>query len=124
MAKKVKKKVEEDEDYKAFSFPEFDVVGFIEHELEQTSATMLAVIMAVTVAIVSWRLSLYGFSSGLSTGLTVIDLVIGIGGAVMLPFLVLRLREKATDYRKGDWATLIAVYFFMWLGLWSLLLNL
>lgn len=119
MAKKVKKKIDEDEEYKKFRFPDFDVPGFIEHELEQTSATFLSVLLAVAVSVLSWWLTARG-----GVTFAIVSLVIGAGVAAAFPFLVLRLREKATEYRKGDWATLLALYIFMWLGLWSLFLNL
>ncbi len=123
MAKKVKKKIEEDDQYKAFSFPEFDVRGFIHHELEQTSATAFAIFLSIGVALVSWYLTSYGEAINLTTSLAVVSAVIGIIGAVVLPLLIRFFREKAGEYRTGDWATLIAIYVFLWLGLWSLLLN-
>ncbi len=124
MAKKAKKKIEEDDEYKAFSFPEFDVRGFIHHELEQTSATGIAVILALAVAIASWVLTSYGEGAGLTTSFAVISALLGLAGAVSLPFLIRFVREKAEEYRMGDWASLIAIYVFLWLGVWSLLLNL
>ena len=124
MAKKVKKKIEEDDQYKAFSFPEFDVRGFIHHELEQTSATAFAIALAIGVSLVSWYLTSYGEVTNLTATFAVVSAVIGIIGAAVLPLLIRFFREKAVEYRMGDWASLIAIYMFLWLGLWSLLLNL
>jgi hypothetical protein len=124
LAKKVKKKEDDGEDYKTFHFPEFDVVSFIRYELEQTFATFIAVTLAVLVAVLSWRMTVYGGVTGsMAVDLSLLALLVGFGCAVGLPFLVKAVREKASEYRKGDWAALIAVYFFMWLGLWSLFLN-
>jgi hypothetical protein len=123
MAKKVKKKLEEDDEYKAFHFPEFDVRGFIHHELEQTSANVVAFFLAIGMSVVSWYLTFYGMGIGLGSAFSAIAIIVGILGAVSLPFLIRWLREKSTEYRTGDWAAIIALYIFLWLGLWSLFLN-
>lgn len=123
MAKKVKKKLEEDEDYKSFQFPHFDVVKFIHYELEQTSATIWSLVWALGMSIVSWRVTLYGDSMGYGVAASVAALTVGIVVMAILPFFIRWAREKAVTYRTGDWATLLVVYLFLWLGIWNLLLN-
>ena len=124
LAKKVKKKGEEEDEYKTFHFPEFDVAGFVNYELEQTSATLISVALGLLVAIVSWRMTLLGGTTGaMAVDLSLLALLVGLGGAIGLPFLIKAVRTKAETYRKGDWASLIALYVLLWLGLWSLFLN-
>jgi di/tricarboxylate transporter len=125
MAKKVKKKMAEEEKIAKFSFPHFDVVGFIEHEMEQSYATLLSLACALALAVVSWRLTLAGEASSLPLlAYSLGALALGFGGAVGMVFLIRYFRPKSEEYRKGDWATLIMMYLFLWLGLWALLLNL
>lgn len=123
MAKKAKKKLEEDDDYKAFHFPHFDVVEFIHYELEQTSATVMAVVAALAVALLSWGLTVYGMGIQLEVAFALVSLMIGFVVMGLFPFLVRWAREKAPTYRTGDWATLLLIYLFLWLGIWNLLLN-
>jgi uncharacterized membrane protein len=123
MAKKVKKGEEEDK-YKTFHFPEFDVASFIAYELEQTAATMISMGLGLLVAIISWRMTVFGGTTGsMAVDLSLLALLIGLAGAVALPFLIKAARTKAQEYRNGDWAVLILLYLFLWLGLWSLFLN-
>lgn len=125
MAKK--KQLKEDAKYKNFQLPEFDVRGFIVHELEQTYATTFALIFALVFGLLSWRITLLGLAD---TAVGVLPfslgcLALGIAGAVVMVFVVRHLRHpKSQEYRKGDWASLIAVYCFLWLGTWALFLNL
>jgi uncharacterized membrane protein YidH (DUF202 family) len=123
MAKKVKKKGDEDEEFKAFHFPHFDVPGFIHYELEQTYATLISLLFAVGMAALSWWLTSYGSGIGLSLDLSLVALLIGFVAMALLPFAIIRFRERAHEYRKGDWVTLLLIYLFLWLALWTLLLN-
>ncbi len=128
MAKKTKpaRDAKAKDPYHEFRFPEFDVVGFIEHELEQSYATALTLLFAVGIALVSWRLTLLGTSlgSGLVGIFSGVAGVVGIAAAVVMVYLIGRARPLSGEYRKGDWATLIAIYIFLWLGFWALFLNL
>ena len=121
MAKKVKRKLEEEEEYKSFQFPEFDEEAFFEKEYEQGRAVWLAIAFAVLLGVGAYLLSLGFYSLGLPQGLS---------AAVALPLLILtlfllrRLRPQAKSYARGDWASLIMLEVFGWLGIWFLLLNL
>jgi hypothetical protein len=116
MAKKVRRKLEEEE-AAAFEFPVFDEVAFMNKEFELTGALALAGGYAVLVGILSWAMT----TSGLSWYAV---LPIGIVLVALSPFLIRRLRSKSSVYTKGDWAGLIALVFFAWLALWFVLLNL
>jgi len=116
MAKKVRRKLEEEE-AAAFGFPVFDEVAFMNKEFELTGALALAGGYAVLVGILSWAMT----TSGLSWYAV---LPLGIFLVALSPFLIRRLRTKSSVYTKGDWAGLIALVFFAWLALWFVLLNL
>jgi hypothetical protein len=116
MAKKARRKAEEEEGNE-FTFPEFDERGFLRHEYEQTFATAIALVVSVALGVVSWAID----SAGLPV---VVPVVVAVAAIVFSPYLFLRLRETAGDYTKGDWAGLILMETFGWLGIWFLLLDL
>lgn len=123
MAKKAKQKLDEEEKAKAFKFPEFDVPAFLNYELEQTWAMLIALMFSIAMIIVAWRVTLYGLSIGQGGVYGGISLVLGIFVAVVMIDTIRRIRPKASEYRKGDWAMLIMLYLFLFLGIWALLLN-
>ena len=116
MAKKVRRKLEEEE-AAAFEFPVFDEVAFVNKEFELTVALGLAGGYTVLLGILCWALTISGLSP-------YVVLPIGIFLVALSPFLIRRLRVKSSVYTKGDWAGLIALVFFAWLALWFVLLNL
>ena len=117
MAKKAKRKLEEDEAFASFQFPEFDEKKFIAHEFEQSWAIAIAFLLSVVLGAISYLLD--------RTSLPlVVPVVVGIALVATSPFLLQRLRPLADEYTKGDWAGLILTEFFGWLGIWFLLLNL
>jgi hypothetical protein len=117
MAKKARRKREEDAESTAFEFPEFDLRKFLEHEYEQTYATALSLGLAVLLGFASWGLARAGLPS-------VVPLVVGLAVIVFSPYLLQRVRTAAQEYTKGDWAGLILTELFGWLGIWFLLLSL
>jgi hypothetical protein len=116
MAKKVRRKLEEEE-AAAFEFPVFDEVGFMNKEFELTFALSLAGGYAVLLGILSWAMTISGL-------VWYIVFPLGLLLVALSPFLIRRLRTKSSVYTKGDWAGLIALQFFTWLALWFVLLNL
>lgn len=116
MAKKVKRKLEEEAE-PAFEFPAFDETAFVTKEFEMTGALALTATLTAVLGIVSWALSASGLSVWVPLGL-------GLLGVIASPFLIRRLRTRSAMYTKGDWAGLLALEFFGWLALWFVLLNL
>ena len=116
MAKKVRKKLEEEKELQSFEFPIFDEGRFIVHELEQSLATVLALVLMISIAVLSWLINYVGLPWYLPP-------VLGIGVIAFSPVLIQRLRPPSHDYTRGEWATLIMLQFFGWLGLWFLLLD-
>jgi len=120
VAKKARKKLEDDADASNFEFPEFDEHTFILHENEQTFATAFALVVAVALAAVSFGIDrgLSGFSQPTLQGL--LPVAIAIGFIAFSPLVWLRLHREHPDYTKGDWASVILLELFGWLGFWFL----
>jgi len=116
MAKKVRRRPEEGDETRTFQFPEFDEKAFLEHEFEQGRALGIAFGLAVGIGVGSWAIQAGGLP-------WYIALVLGILVIILTPFLIRRIRPGAWKYKKGDWAGLIAMQFFLWLGLWFILLD-
>ena len=120
MAKKARKKLEDDAEASSFQFPEFDEHQFIAHEFEQTVATGFAILVAVGAAVLSFGIDrgLSGFSQ--PTLQWVVPLAVAVALIAFSPFLLQRLRRSAPEYTRGDWATVILLEVFGWLGFWFL----
>lgn len=119
MAKKVRQRPEETEE-SHFEFPVFDEVAFIRHELELTYGMLWAIATAVLAALASAVLVLTP-DPQLSVGPA---LFAGLAVVVASFYFMHRLRAPVRTYTKGDWAGVIALSFFGWLGLWFLLASL
>ena len=113
MAKKVKRKSEE-EGEPAFEFPTFDERGYLQHEYEQLYATVTAFVIGVLVGG-------FAFLVGALNLPYFVPLAVGFGGTVGGAFAIRQIRPASSDYTKGDWATLIVLIFFGFLGIWFLL---
>ena len=116
MAKKAKKRLEEDEVYASFKFPDFDERKFIHHEFEQSWAIAIAFGFAVVLAAVCYSLDRMGLP-------LVVPALLGVLLLISSPFIVQRLRPLAHEYTKGDWAGILMTVFFGWLGFWFLFLD-
>jgi len=123
VAKKARKRLEEEATENAFEFPEFDEAQFIAHEFEQTIATGLAVAVAIGLGVLSFALSRALTNQGPGVLAGVVPLVVSVVVIVLSPFLVQRIRPASNDYTKGDWASLILLEVFGWLGIWFLLTD-
>lgn len=125
MAKKVRKRLEEDQKVKEFEFPHFDARGFIHHELEQSYATAVSLTFAILLAVVSWRLTAAGLANPAIGILPFVlgSLALGVVGAFAMSLVLRRYRPKAEEYKRGDWVGLLMTYLFLWAGLWALLVN-
>ncbi|HLM70796.1 MAG: hypothetical protein ACHQ0I_03635 [Candidatus Lutacidiplasmatales archaeon] len=116
MAKKVRRKLEEEE-AAAFEFPVFDEVAFMNKEFELTYALTLAGLFTVLLGALAWGMTVAGLP-------WFVVFPLGIALLALSPFLIRRLRTRSSIYTKGDWAGLIALEFFGWLAMWFVLLNL
>jgi hypothetical protein len=116
MAKKVRRKLEEEE-AAAFEFPTFDEVAFTTKEFELTFAVALAGVISIVMGVLSWVLSVSGLY-------WYIVFPIGLVLLGISPSMISRLRAKSPLYTKGDWAGILALEFFGWLALWFVLQSL
>lgn len=117
MAKKVRQRLEEDEAYRHFEFPVFDELKFLAHEFEQTSATVLAFLFAIGLGVLSLGITLAKLPSLIAVAISLV--VIGF-----TPWIVRRVRSEASQYTRGEWAGLVLLELFGWLGFWFLLTDL
>ena len=115
MAKKVRRKLEEEEEA-AFEFPAFDEVGFVTKEFELTAGMILVCVFAILLGILGWVMTAQGLNG-------FIPFSIGIVGLIVSPYAIRRIRPRSSLFTKGDWAGLLALEFFGWLALWFVLVN-
>jgi len=115
MAKKVRRKLEEEE-AAAFEFPVFDEVAFVRKEYELGVGLAIAGMLAVLAGLACWGLTIGGIA-------WYVPFLVGLLVTASTPFVIGRLRHGSRIYTKGDWAGLIALVFFAWLALWFVLVN-
>lgn len=117
MAKKAVRKLEEDDEYRNFEFPAFDEGKFLSHEFEQTYATLLAFAFAMLIGLASFAVSrtVLGALAGFGVGVVLI---------VATPYVIQRLRANSSEYTRGEWAALLLLEIFGWLGSWFLVTDL
>jgi hypothetical protein len=116
MAKKARRKVEEAAE-PPFEFPVFDAKSFLSHEFELTTATTIALLVAVLLGLLSWSLGYVGLP-------WFIPVVVALVAIILVPVILPRVHEAAESYTKGDWASLFLMEIFGWLGFWFLFANL
>jgi hypothetical protein len=116
MAKKARRKVEEAAE-PPFEFPVFDSKAFLAHEFEMTTATTVALIVAVLLGLLSLTLGLVGLP-------WFVPVVLALAVIAAVPVVLPRIHEAAATYTKGDWATIFLMEIFGWLGFWFLFVNL
>jgi hypothetical protein len=116
MAKKARRRLDEEEQFRSFRFPVFDESAFVKHEFEQSVATGIVFGFAVALGLFSFALTTVGLPwFG--------PLILGIVVIAFSPTVVRRLRPSAQEYTRGDWAGLLMLQIFGWLGLWFLFTN-
>jgi hypothetical protein len=120
LAKKARKKLEDDAEIASFQFPEFDERTFIAHEFEQTIATGFAIVIAVGLAALSFAIDRAFAPYSQPTLQWIVPLAVAAGVIAFSPLLIGRLRADAPEYTRGDWASVILLEIFGWLGFWFL----
>jgi hypothetical protein len=115
MAKKVRTKPEESPE-PAFEFPVFDEIAFVRHELELTYGMAFVVVLAIVAGILSALLTA-ATAPVAGAGLPIL---VGLAFVIATPIVYPRVRPAGRDYTRTDWAGLIALELFAWLGVWFL----
>lgn len=116
MAKKRKKEKAEKEDYE-FRPPEFDEKEFLSKELTDTKTLIWTVFYA----------ALFGIGAGVimlaSEELLGVAFMLGIAGIVSLKYFYPLLKIDISTFQKKNWLGNIATFFFTFLAIWVLVLN-
>ncbi|MGI0149797.1 MAG: hypothetical protein ACREDF_09745 [Thermoplasmata archaeon] len=106
-----RKRKEEDADWVA---PEFDEVKYMRKEIEAGRAALATVGWAILGAVVSFLL--YSVNPGLAF---FAGIGLGFGMYIVLPLTGINIEP----FKRKDWFSHGATYFFSWLAVWILLLN-
>ena len=116
MAKKRKKDKPEPEDYE-FRPPDFDEKAFLQKELRDSRTALMTIIYAVCFGIVA------GLISTLGSNLAPVAFLVGITGIVTLKYFYAIVKVDISGLKKRNWAGNIGTYFFTFLAIWVLMLN-
>ena len=111
MAKKRRKHEEEEE----FELPEFDEKEFLRKELVGARIMLVTVVLAAIAAGVSYAFTL--------ANVVVIAFFAGLALVFLLPYIVKLFRIETQGYTKRDWFGHGTTFFFAWLAIWVLLMN-
>lgn len=111
MAKKRRKHEEEEE----FTLPEFDEKEYLRKELVGAKVMLLTVILAVAAAVISYLLTI--------AGIVVVAFFAGLALIFLLKYVVQGVGIDTTGYERKDWFGHGTTFFFAWLAIWVLLLN-
>jgi len=116
MAKKRKKDKAEKEEYE-FRPPEFNEKEFLKKELTDTKTLVWTVLYAV----------LFGIGAGVimltNEDLLGVAFMLGIAGIVSLKYFYPLIKVDVKSFQKKNWLGNTAVFFFTFLAIWVLVLN-
>lgn len=116
MAKKRKKDKEEVEEYE-FTPPDFDEKQFLSKELTDIKTGLITVIFAIALGVIAAVVTL------LNDDLVIIAFFVGIAGIAVLKQFYAIVRIDTSEFKKKNWAGNIASFFFTFLAIWVLLMN-
>ena len=116
MAKKVRRKPDEEAEEKAFDFPVFDESAFAQKEFRLTWAVSLGSAVAVVLGLFAW------FCTSQQLGWYV-PFPVAFVLVLLSPWYLGRLLSGSSTFTKGDWAGVVALEFFGFLAVWFVLVN-
>lgn len=111
MAKKRRK----EEKKEVFKRPEFDEIEFMQKEIATTKVAVITILFALPIAVVSFGITLVGLPAA--------GFLIGIGSVFLLKYV---LEFFNVDTKQFEWKDKLgngAMFFFTWLAVWVLILN-
>ncbi len=112
MAKKRRKHEEEEEE---FHLPEFDEEKFLRKEVTGTKVMLVVVLLALVAAAVSFFLTL--------AGVVVVAFFAGLSLIFLIRYLLPIVQIDTSGFEKKDWLGQATTYFFTWLSIWILMMN-
>jgi hypothetical protein len=111
----VAKKRRKEEKKEAFKKPEFDEVEFMQKEIGNTKVAFLTIIFSIPIAVLAYAVTL--------AGLPAAGFLIGIGAIFLLRYLYEFFNIDTEEFQTKDWLGNSAMFFFTWLAIWVLILN-
>ena len=119
MAKRRREK-DEDED-KPFKLPKFDEEVFLKRERRNVKTMVIVALFGMLMALVCFGFwVLMGSGSGVRWALV---LLVCIANAAFIKYIFLKLNIDISDFTKKNWFSNYAVYFFVWLIIFIVLVN-
>jgi hypothetical protein len=116
VAKKGRRRTDEEAEEHAFEFPVFDEKQFASKEFELTGSVAVAGAVAVLLGGFAWFCTSLGLA-------WYIPFPLAFLAVVLSPLFLDRLRPGRTIFTKGDWAGILALEFFGFLAAWFVLVN-
>jgi hypothetical protein len=116
MAKKRKKGKKEDEEYE-FVPPEFDEREFLKKELSDTRTFLFTIAYAIVFAVAA------GAVSSMDEDLIAPSFLLVVAGLASLKFYYALTKVDVSSFTKKNWAGNVASFFFSFLAVWVLMLN-
>ena len=120
MAQKKRKEEEKKEAQYEFVPPSFDEKDFLEKDIRATKVTMLSFLWGLIFGIAAGLTSMIKSISSISPFIGLLLLLIGI---VLLKYFYQMFKINIAEIDKKGWLGNIAMFFFLFLGTWILLLN-
>ena len=107
-----RRKAEESEDWVP---PPFDEVEFMKKEITSAKASVVSILYAIGVALVSYGITL--------ARLPIVAFFAGFGLIFLLYYLMPFTGIDTAKFKRRDWVGHGSIVFFSWLAFWILLLN-
>jgi len=110
MAKKRRKEEEEE-----FHLPEFNETEFLRKEITSAKMILLVALLAIVAAVISYVLTL--------AGIVVVAFFAGLALVLLLKYIPEMFGIDTSKLERKDWFGYGSTYFFAWLAIWVLVMN-
>jgi len=110
MAKKRRKEEEEE-----FQLPEFNETEFLRKEITSAKMILLVVLLAIVAAVISYFLTL--------AGIAIVAFFAGLAVVLLLKYIPEMFGVDTSKLERKDWFGYGSTYFFAWLAIWVLVMN-
>jgi hypothetical protein len=114
MAQKKRKMEEKKEPQYEFIPPDFDEKDFLEKDIRATKITMLSFVWGIV----------FGIAAGVTNSTSpLIGLLLFFVGIYLMKYFLQMFKVNTAELDKKGWLGNIAMFFFMFLGTWIMLIN-